>query len=76
MGEACSTYGGSENMYEVFVGKSEGHRPVGRCRRGWEGNIKMYFSEVKLKDVDWIHLTEDGAQWLVLLSMIMNFLLP
>jgi hypothetical protein len=30
----------------VLVGKPEGRRPLGRHRRRWEDNIKMYLREV------------------------------
>ena len=33
-------------MHKVLVGKPEGKRPLGRPRRRWENNIKMYFQEV------------------------------
>jgi hypothetical protein len=38
--------GEKRNAYRIFVGKSEGMRPLGRPRRRWENNIKM----------DWIDL--------------------
>ena len=33
-------------LYKVFVGKTEGKRPLGRPRRIWEDNIKMDLQEV------------------------------
>jgi len=33
-------------VYRVLVGKPEGKRPLGRPRRRWENNIKIYFHEV------------------------------
>lgn len=39
-GEAFSTQG-RVNVYNTLVGKLEGMRFLGRCRRGFEGNIKM-----------------------------------
>jgi hypothetical protein len=33
-------------VYRVLVGKPEGKRPLGRPRRRWEDNIKIYFQEV------------------------------
>ena len=39
-------WGESRNVYSVLVGKPEGKRPLGRLRRRWEGNIKMYLQEV------------------------------
>jgi hypothetical protein len=41
------------------VGKPEGKRPLGRPRRRWVDNIRMYLGEVGWGDVDWI-----GLGWL------------
>jgi hypothetical protein len=34
------------SAYKVLVGKSEETRPLGRPRRGWEGNIKMDIGKI------------------------------
>jgi hypothetical protein len=34
--------GERRGVYRVFVGKPEGKRPIGRHRRRWEDNIKIY----------------------------------
>ena len=31
--------------YRVLVGKTEGERPLGRPRRRWEDDIKLYLQE-------------------------------
>jgi hypothetical protein len=36
--------------YRVLVGEREGRRPLGRHRRRWQDNIKMY-----LREVGWGH---------------------
>jgi hypothetical protein len=41
------------NACRILVGKQEGKRPLGRPRRRWLDNIKMYPS---WDDVDWIYL--------------------
>ena len=33
-------------MYWVLLGKPEGKRPLGRSKRRWEDNIKVYLQEV------------------------------
>jgi hypothetical protein len=33
--------GEEEKLYKVLVGKSEGKRPLGRPRRGWEDGTRM-----------------------------------
>jgi hypothetical protein len=38
--------GERRGAYRALVGKSEGRRPLGRPRRRWEDNIKMYLREV------------------------------
>jgi hypothetical protein len=45
MGGACSMHI-SRNAYSIFVGKLEGTRPLGRRRRLWYDNIRMYLSEI------------------------------
>jgi hypothetical protein len=38
--------------YNILVGRPEGRRPLGRPRRRWEDNIKMYLRETGFGDVD------------------------
>jgi hypothetical protein len=58
--------------YETLVGKPEGKRPLGRSRRRWEDNIKMYLREIEWKGLDWIHLAQDRYQWRISVDMVMN----
>jgi hypothetical protein len=44
------------------VGKPEGKRLLGRPRRRWGDNIKMYLREIKWDGMDWIELAEDRDQ--------------
>jgi hypothetical protein len=50
IGRECSTHGGSKDAYMDLVGKPERRRPLGRPRRRWKNNIKMY-----LREVGWRH---------------------
>jgi len=34
------------SVYKVLVGTPEEKRPLGRLRRRWEDNIKMYLREI------------------------------
>jgi hypothetical protein len=38
--------GEKRNAYRIFVGKSEGKRPLGRPRRRWVDNIKVDLREI------------------------------
>jgi len=31
-----------KHVYNTLVGKTEGKGPLGRSRRGWEGNIRIH----------------------------------
>ncbi|KAJ4428685.1 hypothetical protein ANN_25678 [Periplaneta americana] len=64
--------GESRNPYRVLVGRPEGKRPLGRPRRRWEDNIKMYLREVGYDDREWIKLAQDRDQWWAYVRAAMN----
>jgi hypothetical protein len=41
------------NVYNIFVGKCEGKRPLGGCGHRWEDNITMDHRKVAWEAVDW-----------------------
>jgi hypothetical protein len=49
---ACNTFGREERSMQIFVGKPEGKRPLGRPRRRWEDNIKMDLQKVGCVGMD------------------------
>jgi hypothetical protein len=63
-------------VHRVLVGKPEGKRPLGRPRRRWEDNIKMYLQEVGGSCRDWMELTHDRDRWRALVSTVMNLRVP
>ena len=68
--------GERRGVYRVLVGKSEGKRPLGRPRRRWEDNIKMYLQEVECEGMDWIDLAQDRDSWRALVNAVMNLRVP
>ena len=69
-------WGEGRGVFRVLVGKSEGKRPLGRPRRNWEDNIKMYLQVVGCRGMDWIELVQDKDRWRALVNTVMNFLFP
>jgi hypothetical protein len=47
------------NAYRILMGKPEGKRPLGRPRRRWVDNIKMYLTEIGWVGVDWFDMAQD-----------------
>jgi hypothetical protein len=68
--------GEKRNTYRIWVGKLEGKRPLGRPRRRWVHNIKIYLREIAWNFMDWIDLVQDKDQWRPLFSTIMNLKVP
>jgi hypothetical protein len=54
--------GEGRSVYKVLVGSSEGKRPLGRPRRRWDNNIKMYLRETEIDGANWILLDQDRFQ--------------
>jgi hypothetical protein len=55
--------GEKRNASRLLVGKPEGKRPLGRPRRRWADNIKLYLLEIGWGGVDWIGLAQDRDKW-------------
>jgi hypothetical protein len=58
------------------VGKPEEKRPLGRPRRRWEDNIKMYLQEVGCGEMEWMELAQDRDRWRALVKAIKNLQVP
>jgi hypothetical protein len=63
-------------VHRVLVGKPEGKRPLGRPRRRWEDNIKMYVQEVGGGCGDWMELAQARDGWRALVSTVKNLRVP
>ena len=68
--------GEERGVYRFLVGKPEGKRPLGRPRRRWVDNIRMYLQEVGCGYMDWIGLAQDRVRWRTLVSAVMNLRVP
>jgi hypothetical protein len=68
--------GARRNAYRILVGNPEGRRPLGRPRRRWVDNIKMYLREVGWDGRDWIDLAEDRDRWRAYVNAVLNLRVP
>ena len=46
-------------VYRVLMGKPKGKRPLGKPRRRWEGNIKLYLQELGCGGINWTEVAQD-----------------
>ena len=60
------------DVYSILVGKRGGKRPLGKPRRRWEDNIKMYLQEVGCGGMYWIRLPQDRDRWRAIVNGVMN----
>ena len=68
--------GEERGVYRVLLGKPDRRRPLGRPRRRWVDNIRIYLQEVGCGYMDWIGLAQDRDRWRTLLSVVMNLRVP
>jgi hypothetical protein len=68
--------GKMRNANTIFVGKSEGKRPLGRPSRRWKDSIRVYVSEIGCADVDWMLLTQDSHQWRAVVNTVISLQVP
>jgi hypothetical protein len=76
VGGTCSTHGEGRGVYRVFVGRTEGMRPLGRPKCRWEDNIKMDLRETGIDGPNWIRLAQDRVQWWAFVNTVMNLWAP
>jgi hypothetical protein len=67
--------GERRGAYRIFVGITEGRRPLGRPSRRWEDNIKMDPQEAGW-GMDWIEPAQDRDNWRALVNAVMKLGVP
>jgi len=75
-GRHVARMGEERGVYRVLVGKPEGKRALGRPRRRWVDNIRMYLQKVGCGYMDWIGLAQHRDRWRTLVSAVMNVWVP
>ena len=47
------------SAFKILIGKPTGRRHLGRSRRRWEDNIKMYLKEMGINTRNWVDSAQD-----------------
>jgi hypothetical protein len=68
--------GKKRGVYRILAGKPDVNSQLGRPRRRWEDNIKMYLQEVGCGVVDWIELAHAWDRWRALVNAVMDIQIP
>jgi hypothetical protein len=61
---------------EVYIGRPEGRRPLGRRRHRCQDNISMDLQEVGWEVMDWIDLAQDRDRWRAVENVVMKLRVP
>jgi len=68
--------GEKRQTYRVLVGKPEGKSLLGRPRRRWEDNIKLYLNIIKWENIKGINLAQGRDRYWAVVCVIMNLWVP
>jgi hypothetical protein len=60
--------GAKRNAYRILVAEPAGKRSIERPKRIWEDNIKIDLRKTGYGGMDWIHLAQDGYQWMAVMN--------
>ena len=56
--------------------KPTGKRPLGKPRRRWEDNIRMYLEDIGINAGNWVDLAQDRNYWRALVNAALNVGVP
>ena len=60
----------------ILIFKLTGKRHLGRPRRRWEDNIRMYLKKIGIKARNWVDSTQDRDYWRTLVNAALNLGVP
>ena len=64
------------SAFKILTGKPTGKRPLGRPRRRWEDNIRMYLEEMGINAGNWVDSRQDSNYWRALVNTALNLRVP
>ena len=75
MGRAFSQNEG-RSAFKILTGKPTGERPLGRPRRRWEDNIRMYLEVIGINAGNWVDSAQDRNYRKALVNAALNLRVP
>ena len=64
------------SAFKMLTGKPTGKRPLGRPRRRWEDNIRIYLQEIGINAGNWVNSAQDRDYWRALVNVALNLRIP
>ena len=62
--------------FKILTSKPTGKRPLGRPRRRWEDNIRMYLKEIGINAGNWVDSAQNRNYWRALVIAALNLWVP
>ena len=59
-----------------LTGKPTGKTPLGRPRRRWEDNIRIFLEEIGISAGNWVNSAQDRDYWRYLVNTALNLRVP
>ena len=56
----------------MLIDTPAGKRPLGKLKRRWGDNIRIYRKEVGINMRSWVHLAQDRDYWRALMNAVLN----
>ena len=60
------------SAFKILTYKTTGKRPLGRSRRGWEGNIRMDIKEMGINTRNWVDSAQNRDYLTALVNAALN----
>ena len=64
------------SAFKTLTGKPTGKRPLGRPRRRWENNIRIYLGKRGINAGSWVDSAQDRDCWRPLENAALNLRVP
>ena len=66
----------SRSAFKIVIRKHKGNRPLGRPRRRWEDNIRMYLKDIGINTKNLVDSTQHRDYWRALVNAALNLRVP